>query len=147
MFQRPTVPEAPRQTGITSMNEDDTGVQKIEADAYISGSGGAQLEPALKAIVLQQLSNALNELSGTLRSRIYDSAGNVIREMPIRDLLAEMQDTNDVYGVVLDGVITQRLLELAIRKNIRAVYGIKANPLTRKHNDLIVYTKEQGTIN
>ena len=102
--------------------------------------------PVLEAQVLAQLSGSLDELSGTLRSRLYDSAGNVIKEMPIRELLSEMDYSNGVYAVVLDGVITQRLVELALQKNIRAVYGIKANPLTRKFHDILLYTKEQGKI-
>ncbi len=103
-------------------------------------------DPVLQAQVLAQLSSSLDELSGTLRSRLYDSAGNVIKEMPIRELLSEMDYSNGVYAVVLDGVITQRLVELALQKNIKAVYGIKANPLTRKFHDILLYTKEQGKI-
>ena len=103
-------------------------------------------KPVLQAQVLSQLSNGLDELSGTLRSRLYDSAGNVIKEMPIRELLSEMDYSSGVYAVVLDGVITQRLVELALQKNIKAVYGIKANPLTRKFHDILLYTKEQGKI-
>ncbi len=103
-------------------------------------------DPVLQAQVLAQLSSSLDELSGTLRSRLYDSAGNIIKEMPIRELLSEMDYSNGVYAVVLDGVITQRLVELALQKNIKAVYGIKANPLTRKFHDILLYTKEQGKI-
>ncbi|MDE1860341.1 MAG: DNA primase [Candidatus Micrarchaeota archaeon] len=103
-------------------------------------------EPALKSMLLTQLAGGLDELTGTLRSRLYDSAGNIIKEIPIRELLAGVEYTNGVYAIVLDGVITQRLVELAVQRNIKAVYGQKANTLTRKYPGIILYSKEQGTI-
>ncbi|MDE1855881.1 MAG: hypothetical protein KGH49_01445, partial [Candidatus Micrarchaeota archaeon] len=65
-----------------------------------------------------------------------------------RELIAFMQDVpmGSVYGIVLDGVITQRLLELATEKNVHALYGLKSNPMPKKHPELVVYTKEQGRI-
>ncbi len=146
--QRPVQQPTPT---VSSVVEDDQPASRIESVSYEPASrlGKAEAKPqapVLEAQVLAQLSSSLDELSGTLRSRLYDSAGNVIKEMPIRELLSEMDYSNGVYAVVLDGVITQRLVELALQKNIRAVYGIKANPLTRKFHDILLYTKEQGKI-
>lgn len=53
---------------------------------------------------------------------------------------------SNVYAIVLDGVITQRLVELALQKGIHAIYGLRANPMQRKHTDIILYTKEKGTL-
>ncbi|MDE1851656.1 MAG: DNA primase [Candidatus Micrarchaeota archaeon] len=150
---KPAPAPAPRQApaqpaqGIAPVGPDDSVVPKIEPDYVQSGSSGAAAkEPPLKAIIFTQLGTGLDELSGTLRSRLYDNAGNLLKEIPIRELLPEMQDSSGVYAVVLDGVITQRLVELAAQKNIRAIYGIRANPLTKRHPDLVLYTKEQGKI-
>lgn len=106
------------------------------------------VKPALESVVLAQLGSGLEELNGTLRSRIYGADGNVVKELPIRELIAYLQDSNEpnMYGVVLDGVITQRLVELALAKNVHALYGLKANPMPKKHPELILYTKEQGRI-
>ena len=72
--------------------------------------------------------------------------GNMIKEIPIRELLVTVQETDNVYGIVLDGVITQRLLELAQTKRIKAIYGIKANQLNKRYNNMVLYTKESGKI-
>ncbi|MGI0141414.1 MAG: DNA primase DnaG [Candidatus Micrarchaeales archaeon] len=102
-------------------------------------------KPAMESAVLSQLSGGLEELNGTLRSRLYAPDGNTIKELPIRELITYLQDSRDnIYGVVLDGVITQRLVELALMKNVRAIYGLKANPMPKKHPELIIYTREQG---
>jgi len=115
-----------------------------------SGLSSAQnpKEPVLKAIVLSQLAKALDELSNTLNARLYNSAGEVIygKDIPIRELIPTIQQTNGIYGVVLNGIITQRLVELAQQKGIKALYGLRANPMPKKPADLIIYTKEQGRI-
>lgn len=102
-------------------------------------------KPALESIVLSELNNGLNALAGTLRSRLYDNSGTVVKEMPIRDLLPMVQNSTDVYGIVLDGVITQRLVELALQKGIKAIYGLRSNPMSKKHTGIILYTKEGGS--
>jgi DNA primase len=92
------------------------------------------------------LGMALDELAGTLRSRLYDTSGNVVKEVPIRELLQVVQNSSNCYAIVLDGVITQRLVELSIQKGIKAVYGQKANQMQRRHPEIILYTKEDGKI-
>lgn len=118
-------------------------IQKIEPEAVAKAP--TVDAPVLGSIVFTQLASGLDELAGTLRSRLYDNAGNVVREMPIRELLPSVQNTSGVYAIVLDGVITQRLVELALQKGIKAVYGLRANPMPKKHSDIILYTKEQQT--
>ncbi len=107
-----------------------------------------EVNPAIESAILSELATSLDKLSGTLRSRIYSTNGDMVKELPIRELINYMQElrAKNVYGVVLDGVITQRLVELALQKRIRAVYGIKANPMPRKHPDIIIYTKEAGKL-
>ncbi|MGC8479495.1 MAG: DNA primase DnaG [Candidatus Micrarchaeia archaeon] len=101
-------------------------------------------KPALESVVLTEYLNGLEALSGTLRSRLYDSTGNMMKEIPIRDLLSSVQASNGVHAIVLDGVITQRLVELSIQKGVKAIYGIRANPMPKKHQEILLYTKEHG---
>jgi len=136
------------ESGISSMDESPDDLPVIERDAGIEDRRGSEddAKPALESVILTQLSSGLDELSGTLRSRLYDSMGNMIKEIPIRELLVTVQETDNVYGIVLDGVITQRLLELAQNKRIKAIYGIKANQLNKRYSNMVLYTKESGKI-
>ncbi len=127
-------------------SEDDRAIPAIESQSLKEGSASTAAQPALQSVILTQLSSGLDELSGTLRSRIYDPAGNVVKEVPIRELLVEVQDSEGAYAIVLDGVITQRLVELALQKGIKAIYGNRANPFQKKEKDIILYTKEQGVL-
>ncbi len=136
------------ENGISSLDESPDDLPVIERDTGMDDKRRSEDEakPALESVILTQLSSGLEELSGTLRSRLYDSMGNMIKEIPIRELLVTVQETDNVYGIVLDGVITQRLLELAQTKRIKAIYGIKANQLNKRYNNMVLYTKESGKI-
>ena len=148
--------EEPRQPQKRQQENREERVEPVEEPREIEKIESVELErpkhetimdkPALEGMVLSQLASGLDELSGTLRSRLYDRVGNVVKEVPIRSLLAELQDSSNVHAVVLDGVITQRLIELSSQKGVRAIYGVRANPITKKDGSMILYTKEQGRI-
>lgn len=118
-----------------------------EPEKIYSGSQNAQQgKPVLESMLFTQLGLGLDELAGTLRSRLYDTAGNVVKEVPIRELLQTVQSASNCYAIVLDGVITQRLVELGLQKGVKAIYGVRANQMQRRHPDIILYTKENGKL-
>ena len=90
--------------------------------------------------------NALTELHNTLRGRIYDSTGAVVAEAPIRELIQKIEDTGNASVIVFDGIITQRLIELANRHGAREIYGVRAGQISRSFDGMLLYTKEQGLI-
>ena len=86
------------------------------------------------------------ELHDTLRGRIYDSEGN-FTEVPIRELIQTVQNFNkSIRSVVFDGIITQRLIEVAYRKNIKSIYGLRAGQVSRTYNEMLLYTTEKGEL-
>ncbi len=89
---------------------------------------------------------ALDELHNTLRGRIYDSSGTPAAEVPIRELMPKMQDLGRGDVVVFDGIITQRLIELAHKIGVRAIYGSRASQITRPFEGMLLFTKEQGVV-
>ncbi len=90
--------------------------------------------------------NAISELQNTLRGRLYRKDETLIKEVPIRELIQSIQDIEGVYAIVFDGIITQRLIELAYRNGIKEVYGIRSNQILRKFQNLKMYTAENGDI-
>ncbi len=87
---------------------------------------GEEAEKAEKAKV------ALKELEGSLRARVLDAAMNTVAEVPIREIMKVARETEGVHAIVLDGIVTQRLLELAEQKNVRFVAGLRAGTITRQ---------------
>jgi len=89
---------------------------------------------------------ALDELKNTLRGRLYSKSGDLITEMPIRDLIHTIEDTPNSEVVVFDGIITQRLVDVANRNNIKVIYGIRSSDISRKYKNIHLFTSGNGII-
>ncbi|MDE1871507.1 MAG: DNA primase [Candidatus Micrarchaeota archaeon] len=124
------------ELGIKDINhEDPSGM-----DAIKSIDDRAAAEPE------QRYMDSLTELHNTLRGRLYDKNSNVISEVPIRELIQTVQDTDGISAIVFDGIITQRLIELANKRRVKSIYGIRAGQVSRMFEGMLLYTKEQGKL-
>lgn len=74
----------------------------------------------------------LKELEGSLKARLLAQDSTTIAEVPIREIMKALEETRDVSAVVLDGIVTQRLVDLAEQKGAKFVVGIRSGNLTRK---------------
>ncbi|MBI1973211.1 DNA primase [Candidatus Micrarchaeota archaeon] len=74
----------------------------------------------------------INSLKGTLKAVLLNQSGERVMETDVRNLLREMREQQNVDGVVFDGIVTQRLVDVAAEKGIKTVVGVKqgriANP-------------------
>jgi len=82
------------------------------------------------------------QLRGTLESLLYSKEWNVIQRIPVRDLVStlEKMDSGTVWAVFFDGVITQRLLDVAARKGVKLIVGERVGSITKKAEDVILLT-------
>jgi DNA primase len=86
----------------------------------------------------------VDELNGTLTARLFDRNQNALREVAVRDLARELKDSNgDVNGVVFDGVVTQRLLDIAAEKGLSYLIGAKMGNIAKSPVGVKVITKEE----
>lgn len=87
--------------------------------------------------VANEFKTHMDELNGTLSARLLDSNKKVIKEVMVRDLANSIKDVeNNVRGVVFDGVITQRLVDIASEKDITDIIGAKVGNVTKIPADL-----------
>ncbi len=75
---------------------------------------------------------SLKELEGSLKAKMFSSEMQPIGEAPIREIMKALAETEAVFGVVLDGIVTQRLLDLCEQKGVKFAVGIRAGNITRK---------------
>ena len=61
------------------------------------------------------------EISGTLKTVIYDSKWNEVTEVPATKAVDAILNAESVYAVLHDGVATQRLLDAVSQKGGRLV--------------------------
>lgn len=83
----------------------------------------------------------VDALKGTLTARILDSEDKVIEEIAVRDLASRLKNYRDnVKSVVFDGVITQRLVDIASSNEIKNLVGVKIGNLAKVPADMEVLT-------
>ena len=89
-------------------------------------------EPEVAEETAQWFVPHLEALNGTLSARLFDRNQNLIREVAVRDLAKELKESNgDVAGVIFDGVVTQRILDIAADKNLEYLIGAKLGNIVK----------------
>jgi DNA primase len=87
----------------------------------------------------------LEELEGTFKARLLDKEKNVLKETMVRDLAKELKEINENANcVVFDGVITQRIVDIAKEKDLEYVVGIKVGDVVKMPASLKVLTSESA---
>jgi len=84
----------------------------------------------------------LDDISGSLKAVLFDEKGKEIDKIPVRQLTDTLKKKSDIYSVVFDGIITQRLLDIANNKNVKEIIGIKIGNVVKKPASVEVLTKK-----
>ncbi|MEM0003848.1 MAG: DNA primase DnaG [Desulfurococcaceae archaeon] len=81
-------------------------------------------------------------MQGTLESTIYSADWSEIKKLPVRDLVAELEsmEPGKVYAILMDGIITQRLIDVASSKNIKLIIGARIGKVQYKPTDVTILT-------
>ena len=99
---------------------------------------GKKLSPAQ-----QKYKTMLVELSSTLNARLLNDKGAVVKEVPSKELANVLKESpKDTVAVVFDGVITQRILDIASEKRIGTVVGTKMSNVTKQPASVEIWTKD-----
>ncbi|MGF3554314.1 MAG: DNA primase DnaG [Thermoplasmatota archaeon] len=96
-------------------------------------------------IVTEQQKNygkILNEIAGSLKAVLFDKDDKEIKKIPVRELTDSLKKSDNIYSVVFDGIITQRLLDIASSKNIKEIIGIKIGNVVKMPTSVRVLTKK-----
>lgn len=105
------------------------GEQQVQSKVYAAPQTQQTFDPTK----ISSLRTMLKELEGSLKARILDKNGAMLMEVPIREVMHALGEfTGEAEAIVLDGIVTQRLLDLAEQKKISFVVGIRAGNIT--HN-------------
>ncbi len=80
------------------------------------------------------------DLRGTLEAVVFDEAGKELSKMPVSELAEKIPALENVHLVLFDGVVTQRLLDIAATKNIRYVIGDRVSDGAKRPSTVNVMT-------
>jgi DNA primase len=80
------------------------------------------------------------ELRGTLEGILLDQSMGELAKLPVSELASKLADYNGVDTIIFDGVVTQRLLDLAEERGVKLVVGDRIAELTRRPGSIRIMT-------
>ncbi|HWQ48196.1 MAG TPA: DNA primase DnaG [Methanosarcina sp.] len=120
--------------------------EKVSAAVKVSGGEAVRVSPApVKTVPVSPEATRfrphVEALKGTLTARILDSQDKVIEEIAVRDLASRLKTYKEnIQSVVFDGVITQRLVDIASSNAIKNLIGVKIGNIAKVPADMEVLT-------
>jgi DNA primase len=103
----------------------------------------AEQQAVTTMAVPRKVIDGIKDLKGTLEAVAYDRSWNEVERVKVKDLFSWMQqvEPGKVYAVVFDGIVTQRLLDVASEKGIALLIGARiGSKVTSKKGDVIFMT-------
>jgi DNA primase len=80
------------------------------------------------------------ELRGTLEGILLDQNMSEMARLPVSELASKLADYQGVNTIIFDGVVTQRLLDLAEERGVKLVVGDRIAELTRRPSSIKIMT-------
>jgi DNA primase len=119
--------------------------QEIRAESRQEPRAEPREEPKREKEVKESpFQEHIKELSGTLSARFIDENNNTLNEVPVRDLATALKDANgNIKSIVFDGVITQRIVDIASDKGIENLVGAKMGSLVKSPASIHIETSNQ----
>jgi DNA primase len=102
---------------------------------------GIKVEPKSedKMVVLK---NILAELEGSGNAEILDDALNILNEVKVENLYDELKKINNhPYAIVFDGVISQRLIDIALEKGMKYIVAVRTGEVVKRPEKIKIITR------
>jgi DNA primase len=102
-------------------------------------------EVSVKKLSPRQLKykNMLTNITRTSRAVLLNSNDNVVMEVPVRELAETLKKSKNVSTIVFDGIVTQRLLDIAVNVGVSTIVGNKFGNVTKRPVSIDVYTRAE----
>ena len=85
------------------------------------------------------MKDMLKEFEGTGCGAILDEALNITKEVSIEDIYEEIKNIEGTANtVIFDGIISQRMVDVASQKGIKKLVAFKSNIVKKPHNLKII---------
>ena len=119
-------------------------IMKALRDRVPHGAPKPEAKPTVTKVALPEgVTQKAQELRGTLEAAVFDETGKEIAHLPVSELANQLPTIEAPYTLVFDGVITQRILDLADQKKIKYVLGDRLSEIAKKPSDITVLTMSE----
>ena len=73
----------------------------------------------------EEFRKTLSDLTGTRASYFFDKEMKIIGKIPVKEMFSALREIKDVYAIIVDGSVDQKLVNFAKEKNIKYLVGMK----------------------
>jgi DNA primase len=95
-----------------------------------------------KRLVPKKIAETAKELEGTLEAVLLDKDMKEVERLPVGELAEKLQEMKDVDTVVFDGVITQRLVDIAAKSSINYLVAARVSKAMKQPLQIKLLTFE-----
>jgi len=133
-----------RQTQKRDRQEQVVQQQEEQRTEIIANSNANQQEDA--ADIVSAVRDVYPQINETLEAVILDSSRKTLLKIPVSDVVKKLNSAEGAKMLVLDGIVTQRLVEAADKAGIEYIVGHRMSDL-KKSTDVRVRTFGEMGIN
>jgi len=96
-----------------------------------------------KILVPKQMVDAAKELKGSFEAVLFNSKTEQIGRLPVSELADKIKDFEDIDTVIFDGVITQRIVDIASERNIKYLIAARVSDVVKQPLNVHLLTFEE----
>ena len=82
--------------------------------------------------VPKKVAELVKELEGTLEAVLLNENMEEIMRLPVSELAEKLQQVDGVDTIVFDGVITQRLVDIALDKRVKCIVAARISDVVKR---------------
>ncbi len=106
-----------------------------------------QQTPAASVTQIQipiDIGKKIEEMFGTLEAELYDKDWSLIKKIAVRELPDVLSsEENSIYALIMDGITTQRIVDLAAKRGVKLIITARVGPLTKVPEDMSIIPFEK----
>jgi DNA primase len=140
--------ESPKGTGLPVLREGEPEPERQEsrpgAPSAVPAAPIAEPAAPKERIELssESLMRQLGTITGQSKARIYNTAGELSSEAYVRDMIRAIDDSREPFAIVFDGIITQRLVDIAAQKGTKWLVGTRTGNVRKVPDSLSMITSQ-----
>ena len=83
-------------------------------------------------LIPKQIVSSIEELKGTLEALLFNEKMDQLERLPVSELTEKLGEIEGVDTVVFDGVITQRLVDVADENKIKLLVAARVSDVVKQ---------------
>lgn len=100
------------------------------------------VESAEFNIHMDRIKTVVEELRNSLEAVTFNGNMEVTARIPVSNLAEELKSMEGVKAVVFDGIVTQRIVDIASEKGVNLLVGCRISDIAKKPKDLKIMSFE-----